>query len=774
MKADPWVGRPVPRREDASLLVGDGTFIDNLAPPDALHLVMVRSPFAHARVRSVDRTAAEALPGVTAVVTAGDLDGGAAHLPVTVVEGAQVATDAAMPLLARDVVRFAGEPVAAVLADSRAVGEDAAELVAVDYEPLPVVTDPRLAPSSGVRLHPDVSGNVLLRWRRSGGAVDAGFDAADRVVTGHFAIPRLVACPIEPRGCVAAHDAEADMLTLWCSAQDPHRPLAHLSAVLGRPAERLRVVVPDVGGAFGSKGSLAPEHAVAAMLAVRWGRPVKWIEDRQENFLAAYQGRGLEADVWLAVDADGRFLALRARLVADLGAYLYPSTAIVPLTVATLATGAYDVPSADVEVLGVATNKVPTGPYRGAGRPEAAFLIERMTDLAAGELGMDPVEIRRRNLVPRERFPHTTPMGLTYDSGDYRGSLDRACELLGYDEWRGRQRAARDEGRLLGLGFAVFVERAGPQLWESAAAAIRPDGRVVIRTGSSAHGQGHETTFAQIAADVLEVDPSDVTVVHGDSAEVPAGIGTFGSRSVTIGGSAVMVVLEEVRARALAVAAGLLEASQEDVRWEGGRFVVAGSDRGIGLREVAEAASSGHEPADGMASPLRAEGRFTMAGPVFPFGAYAAVVEIDRATGSVLLPALVAVDDAGTIVNPLLAEGQVRGSILQGLAAALSEEAVHDEEGQLVTGSFMAYGIPSSADLAVKLRSEFRCTPSPLNPLGAKGLGESGTIGVPAAVANAVADALAPLGIRTVDPPFTPEKLWRLLHDARPSDRPAT
>ena len=601
----------------------------------------------------------------------------------------------------------------------------------------------------------------------SAGAVRAGtstggFDAADRVVTGQFAIPRLVACPIEPRGCVAAHDAEADVLTLWCSAQDPHRPLAHLSAVLGRPPERLRVVVPDVGGAFGTKGSLAPEHAVAAALALKWGRPVKWIEDRHENFLAASQGRGMMVDVRLAVDADGRFLALRARLEADLGAYLCPTTAIVPLTVATLLTGAYEIPAAEVEVVGMATNKVPTGPYRGAGRPEAALVIERMADLAAAELGLDPVEIRRRNLVPPERFPYTTPLGLTYDSGDYRGSLDRACELLGYDEWRGRRQAARDRGRLLGLGFAVFVERAGSQLWESAAAAVHPDGRVVIRTGSSPHGQGHETTFAQIAADVLGVDPADVEVVHGDSAEVPAGVGTFGSRSVTVGGSAVVVVLEKLRDRALAVAAGLLEAAEDDVRWEGGRFVVAGSDRGIGLREVA-AASSGDGPADEAGSLLRAEGRFTLAGPVFPFGAYAAVVEIDPETGTVTIPALVAVDDAGTIVNPLLAEGQVRGSIMQGLAAALSEEAVHDDEGQLVTGSFMTYGIPSSADLVVEVRSEFRCTPSPLNPLGAKGLGESGTIAVPAALANAIADALAPLGIRNVDAPFTPEKLWRLL-----------
>ncbi len=763
VSGEPWVGRAVARREDDRLLRGAGAYVDDLPFPEALHMVVVRSPFAHARILGLDADAARAIPGVVDVVAAADL-GARRRLPGSAAEGAEVA-DAPLPLLAEGLVRFAGEPVAAVLAGTRAAAEDAAELVEVDYDPLPVLVDPEAALASDTWLHEAAPGNALLRWRRSGGDVGGALATAARVVRGRFHIPRLVAAPIEPRGCVAAHDPEHDVLTLWCSAQDPHRPLAHLSAALGLPRERLRVVVPEVGGAFGSKGSLAPEHAVAALLALRTGRPVKWVEDRRENFLGAPQGRGLDAEVELAVDADGRFLAVRARLVADLGAYLYANSAIVPVTTAMLLTGGYDIPAAEVEVVGVATNKVPTAPYRGAGRPEAAHLVERMADLAAADLGLDPVEVRRRNAVPAERFPHPTPLGFVYDSGDYVAALDRACALLPYAGWRDEQRAARGEGRVVGIGVALAIERAGSALWESADVALEPDGRLVVRTGSSPHGQGHETTFAQIAADVFGLDPRDVEVVHGDSAEVPPGVGTFGSRSTTVGGSAIVVVGQRVRALARAAAARLLEVPEDDLVWDAGRFVVAGAQaRAISLPEVAVAAA-----ADPSLAPegLRASGRFTLPGPVFPFAVQAVVVEIDRETGVLRILRLVAVDDAGTVVNPRLAEGQVIGSTVQGLAAALSEEAVHDDQGQLLTGSFMDYGIPSAADLQVRLESEFRATPSPLNPLGAKGLGESGTIAAPAALANAVADALAPLGVTHLDPPFTPERLWRVLRAAR-------
>src|SRR5919108_1801326 len=426
-----WVGRPVRRLEDPVILRGEGAYVDNLRLPGMAHMVAVRSPLAHARLLGVDATAARRAPGVLAVLTGDDLAGQVGRLPLLPIEGAEVA-DVPVPLLAAGRVRFAGEPVAVVAATTRAAAADAAELVSVDYDPLPVVVEPGAAPDAAVRLHDPLDGNVLLRWRRRHGDVDGAFAAAARVVGGRFRMPRLVASPIEPRGALATYDAAGDLLTLWLSAQDPHRPLRQLAAVLRRPPERCRVVVGDVGGAFGSKGALAPEAAVAAILALRLARPVKWVETRSESFLASYQGRGQEVQAELAVDAGGRFLALRARVLADLGAYLYPITAAPPVTTAMLLTGAYDVAAVDVEVLGVATNKVPTGPYRGAGRPEGAYVAERLADLAAADLGADPATVRRRNFIPPERFPYSTALGFTYDSGDYRRALDRACALLGY------------------------------------------------------------------------------------------------------------------------------------------------------------------------------------------------------------------------------------------------------------------------------------------------------------------------------------------------------
>ncbi|MGH9059977.1 MAG: xanthine dehydrogenase family protein molybdopterin-binding subunit, partial [Acidimicrobiales bacterium] len=429
------------------------------------------------------------------------------------------------------------------------------------------------------------------------------------------------------------------------------------------------MVVPEVGGAFGSKGALAPEHAAAAAASLLLGRPVKWIEARWENFQAAYQGRGMEAELELALDRSGRFLGLRARLTADLGAYLYPNSPVVPVTAGMLVTGAYDIPAASVEVVGVATNKVPTGPYRGAGRPEAAYFAERMADLAAARLGTDPVEVRLRNLIPRHRFPYRTPLGFTYDSGDYEGALAAAAEALPYQSWRARQEAARDGGEdhLLGIGFALFVERAGAGSWESASLVVEPGGRVVARTGSSPHGQGHETTFAQVVADQLGVRPSEVEVRHGDSSEVPAGVGTFASRSVTVGGSALVVAATEVKAKARGIMAHLFEAAEEDVVWEGGSMAIAGvPDTSRSLGQLAEVAADPSRLPPGMAPGLDARTRFTLEGPVFPFGVYAAVVEIDTGTGRVGIRRLVAVDDAGVVVNPLLAEGQVLGSMAQG------------------------------------------------------------------------------------------------------------
>ncbi|HEX9122994.1 MAG TPA: xanthine dehydrogenase family protein molybdopterin-binding subunit [Actinomycetota bacterium] len=763
----PWIGRAERRREDLRLIQGDGRFVDNRSLPDMAHLAMVRSPLAHARVGAVDARVANTIPGVLAVLTAADL--GAVHpMPVGRAEGSEVVS-VAPPLLAGDRVRFVGEAVAAVVAVSRALAEDAAELVTVDYEPLEVVADVDAALSGAVAVHDEAPDNVLVRWSRTGGDVDGAFALAHRRIRERLFLPRLVAAPIETRGAIALYEQDEDLLTLWLSSQDPHRPLAHLSTVLGRSPERIRVIVEDVGGAFGSKGTLATEAAVAAIAAMRLGRPVKWIEDRSENFLAAYQGRGQRADAELAVDASGRFLGLRARVVADLGAYLFPTTPVVPVTSAMLMTGAYDIPAADVELLGVATNKVPTGPYRGAGRPEAAYVVERLADLAARELGLDPVEIRKRNFIPPERFPYATVLGYTYDSGDYARALDRACERLGHEPSRSHG-VAGEGGPLVGTGLAVFVERAGAGLWETGGVEVLPGGAVVVRTGSTPHGQGHETTFAQIAADALGVDASVVRLEFGDTAVVPEGMGSYASRSVTVGGSAVLEATRAVRQKATRIAALLLEAEADAIRWEDG-WARAGVQE-VSLAEVAEAAADPSRLKPDEAPGLSAQTRFQLSGPVFPFGAYVVAVRIDPDTGLLGVDRVVAVDDAGRIVNPLLAEGQVIGSTVQGFGEAVLEEMVHTEDGQVLTGTFVGYGIASAME-APPIESEFLETLSPFNPLGAKGIGESGSIAMPAAVANAVADALAPLGIRHLDPPYTPEKLWRAIRAARGTDRPA-
>jgi aerobic carbon-monoxide dehydrogenase large subunit len=748
-----WIGRSEVRREDLRLVRGEGRFVDTVSPPGTLHLVLVRSPYAHARVIGIDVSDAAALPGVVAVLVAEHL-GSVGAMPVNPVEGAEVAP-APPPLLARDRVRFAGEAVAAVLAESRAVAEDAAELVEVDYDPLPVVATAEDALRATAAVHDETPDNVLVRWHRTTGDVDTAFAEAAAVVEGRFAMPRLAAVPIETRGAVAAYDPADDLLTLWLSSQDPHRPLEHLSVVLERPHERIRIVVQDVGGAFGSKGSLATEAAVAAIAAMRIGRPVKWIEERSENFLAAHQGRGVEVQAALALAADGRFLALRARFVADLGAYLYPTTPTVPTTAARLVTGAYLTGAVDVDLLGVATNKVPTGPYRGAGRPEGAYVAERLADLAARRLGIDPVEIRRRNVVPPDRFPYTSPLGLTYDSGDYAAALDRVCTLIGYDGRRAEQVAARAEGRLVGLGTALFIERAGPAMWEFGSVRVEPEGRVRVRTGSTAHGQGHETTFAQIVADVFEIDVAAVRVEAGDTAVVPEGVGSFGSRSVTVGGSAVFQAAGTVRDRAIELAAARFGVAPADVTWRDGAALAG--DRSLSLAALADA---------GDPEALSAATRFTLPGLVFPYGAYVVAIEIDQATGRLRIDRVAAVDDAGRIVNPLLAEGQVVGSTVQGLGQAVFEEMVFSEDAQPMTGNLTLYDIPGATEIP-PIDSEFQETLSPMNPLGAKGIGESGSIAMPAALANAVVDALAPLGVEHLDPPYTPETLWRAIRDAR-------
>ena len=690
------IGQPLRRREDLPLVRGAGRYVDDLAPPGLAHVVFVRS--YHARASIVGVRAPPSAPGLLRVFTAADLTGRARPMRVTAPDGAEVA-DEPHPILAADEVRYAGQPVAAVVAESRAQAVDAAELVEVEYEPGEAVVDPGDAPET------------LMRWERSVGDVEGALAAAAHRVQARHRIPRLVAAPIEPRGVLAAYDDAGDLLTVWASAQDPHRPLSQLAHALDRPPERIRVVIPDVGGAFGSKGAIAVEAVTVALAAMELGRPLKWVEDRVENFLGAYQGRGVEASVELALDAGGRILAVRASILADLGAYLLPTTAIPPHTTAMLMTGCYDIPVAAVSVRGARTDKVPTGPYRGAGRPEGAYLLELTVDRAARELGLEPAELRRRNLI--RSFPHRSALGWTYDSGDYERCLDRALELVG---------PKPSGGGVVGKGVAMYVERAGGS-WESARISVAADGRVIARSGSTPHGQGHETTFAQIVADRLGVDVDDVEMRFGDTAEVPPGVGTFASRSVAVGGSALVLAADRILEQ-------------------------------VGQATLAEAAAA--------AGGLEAEAKFE-SDLVFGSGAYAAVVEIERDTGALKVRRLAAVDDAGTIINPLLAEGQVVGGAVQGLGAVLTEEVVYDAEGQLRNASFVEYGLPSAVEVP-PIASDFVQTPSPLNPLGAKGIGEGGAIGTPAAIANAVADAL---GGDAPDPPFAAEKLWRALQGPR-------
>jgi aerobic carbon-monoxide dehydrogenase large subunit len=696
-------GRPLRRREDERILRGRTRYLDDIDPPGAAHVAFVRSPFAHARINGIE--VPDGLEGVFAVITAADLEGRVSDLPVQGIDGGEVSAEG-HPVLAGEEVRYAGQPVAAVLAESRPAAEDAAERVDVDYDPLEPVLDARGS---------DVD---MAHWHKVSGDVDGVFESAEHVVRARHALPRLAPVPMEPRGAIASYDEPDDMLTVWVSAQDSHRQLAGLAQVLGRTEDSIHVIVPDVGGAFGSKGAPAPETMLVAAAAMTSGRTVKWAEDREENFVASYQGRGVEAEVELALDGDATMLALRARIWADLGGYLMPTTAIPGHTTAMLMCGVYDIRVADVELVGRRTNKVPTGPYRGAGRPEAAYFLECTVDVAARELRIDPLEIRRRNLI--REFPYETALGWTYDSGDYARCLDTAEELVN------RERHS-DEVRVVGTGFGMYVERAGG-MFETADAELLPNGKLLVRSGSSPHGQGHDTTFAQLAADRLGVELEDVELRFGDSKEVPRGVGTFASRSVAMGGSAVVQAVDALKEKCAAIAAG----------------------RTMSLREVAEA-----EPG------IRASARFS-SDLVFSSGAYGAVIEIERATGRLRVLRLVAVDDAGTIVNPLLAEGQVIGGSAQGLGQCLVEEAVYDEEGNPTFASFVGYSLLTAAEMPPVLAA-FVESPSPLNPLGAKGIGEGGAIGTPAAVANAVSDALG--GVR-IDPPFTDAKLWRALREA--------
>ena len=751
------IGQRVLRREDPRFLTGTGRYVDNLPLEGAAWATFVRSPFAHARITGIDVAEARSHPGVTAVYTADDIGLGTVPQP-PFLAGLEAM---ARPFLARDTVRFVGDIVAIVLTEDRTTGEDAAELVVVDYEPLPAVTDPREAVKDEVVLFPEFGSNVCLR--RPAEADENLFEGCDVVARGTVVSQRLAASPLEPRASAAVF--EDGKLTAWLSTQTPHQDRDGIAGTLGLEPSQVRVVGPDVGGGFGAKG-LSTEDLLLCWLARETRRPVRWTETRSENMVAMNQGRAQVLDFELGGTRDGEIKAYRLKVLQDAGAYPFIGVFLPNLT-ALMASGVYGIPKIETDITAVVTNTTPIGAFRGAGRPEATQAIERAMDAFAAEAGLDPAEVRRKNFVPNDAFPFTTASGATYDIGDYGGALDLALRSADYDGLRAEQKRRRDAGeaKQLGIGLSTYVEITnGFPEGEFGAVEVTPDGGAILRTGSFSHGQGHETTFAQIVSERLGIPVEKVTVLKGDTDDVARGTGTYGSKSTQIGGVAAGEAAAEVVEVARRLASELLEVSSDDVVLDAGsgRFHVAGAPQaGIGWDELAQRLEQ-----NGRLTELKVERDFTPASPTFPFGAHVAVVEVDVETGEVELTKMIAVDDAGTIINPLVAEGQVQGGVATGVAQALYEEVLYDEQGNPLTASFAGYGFPSAAELPDFEVVEME-TPTPINPLGAKGIGESGTIGATPAVQNAVIDALAPYGVKNVDMPANGERVWRALQEAK-------
>jgi carbon-monoxide dehydrogenase large subunit len=749
-----WIGQPLRRREDAPLVTGRGRFVDDLRVPDVTHLVLARSPHAHARVARLDVGRARKAPGVVAVLTAGDLDT-TAPMPVNRMFRDMIVPP--YPLLARDRVYAQGAPVAAVVAESAAAGWDAAALVTVAYDALPGVSSALAALAAGApKIFDEAPGNRSLGQTWRAGDPDAAFAGAARVVELSVEQNLLAGVPLEPRGALAAWDSVAEELTLWTSTQNPFRVRTEVARMLGLDEACVRVIAPDVGGGFGVKGGPYREEVLVAWLARRLRRAVKWISTRQEDLLTTQHSRGMAATGALALDADGHIRGLRARIVAPLGAYLSFSAATNPRNHARCLPGAYTIRDVDITVTGAFTTTPAVGAYRGAGRPEAAFLIERLVDEAARALDLDPAEIRRRNAIPRDAFPYTTATGQVYDSGDYHAALDRALAAADYAGLRRAQAERRRRGEIVGIGLSLYVEPAALG-WESGVVRMEKTGAVTAITGSSPHGQGHETTFAQVVADHLGVEPDAVTVRHGD---------TSGSRSTALGGGALVLASRDVRDKGRRLAATLLEAAADDIVAVPGGFHVAGApDRGVAWRAVAELAYRWGALPAGVEPGLESTRFFQGPGEVWSAGAIVVAVRVERETGVVSVERLVWADDAGTIVNPLLADGQLDGSLAQAWGQVAMEAVRFDADGHLLTGTLMDYALPRADDVPVAEILHLH-TPSPNNPLGAKGVGEAGTIGLPPAVVNAVVDALAPFGVRHLDMPLTPSRIWAKI--ARP------
>jgi carbon-monoxide dehydrogenase large subunit len=761
------VGERIRRKEDPRLITGTATYLDDVKLPGMYYAAILRSPHAAAKIKSIAIGKAMALKGVVAVFTGKDTENAGAVPCQASLPGLRVPHH---HLLAIDRVYFTGHPVAVVVATDRYIARDGADLIEVDYQPTPAVADPEKALAAGApAVHPQWPDNIAFTYHQEGGDVNKAFAEADVVVKERIVSQRLIPNPMEGRGVVADWRAADRSLTLYTSTQCPHGVRSAVAQILGLDENRFRVIAPEVGGGFGSKIQVYAEEILMAYISMRLNKPVKWIETRREAALATIHGRGHVDYYELAAKRDGTITGIRLKIIQDLGAYFTLLSPAIPTLSVLMMPGLYRTPNLAADIVGVFTNCTPTDAYRGAGRPEATHGIERMVDVLADELKVDPAEIRLKNFVRNEEFPFPTATGLVYDSGDYAAPLKKALEIAEYPKLLEEQAAARKEGRLMGVGMATYGEicAVGPSPatpaggWESASVKIEPSGKVTVLTGVSPHGQGEETTFAQIVADEFGVPLDDIVVFHGDTSLVQYGIGTFGSRSTAVGGTAMYFALQELKPKIRRWGALLLDS--DDVTFEGGRVICNRTGKSVSFKEVAAAAYRALKLPPNTEPGLMATYFWEPPNFTFPFGAHIVVTEVDRETGAIGIRRYIAVDDCGKIINPLIVEGQVHGGVVQGLGQALWEQAVYDENGQLLTGEFTDYAMPR-AHMVPWIETGHTVTPTPVNPLGVKGVGEAGTIGASPAVVNSVVDALSHLGVRHIDMPMTPEKIWRLIN----------
>ncbi|RDV05283.1 xanthine dehydrogenase family protein molybdopterin-binding subunit [Undibacter mobilis] len=778
------IGAPVRRKEDFRFITGQGQYTDDVTRPGETRAVFVRSPHAHAKIKKIDVSAAKKMPGVIDVLTGAQLaDDKVGNLicgwMIHSKDGSPMKM-AAHPALAASKVNCVGDAVAVVIAETTGHAKDAAEKVVVDYEVLPAVVDPAKAQAKGApQIHADISNNTIYQWHLGEQkAVEAAFKAAKHITKLDIVNNRLAPNAMEPRAALADYDAGNDHLTLWNTSQNPHVARLVISAFVGiTPEHKLRVIAPDVGGGFGSKIFIYPEEVVCLWAARKVRRPVKWTSDRTEAFLTDAHGRDHITHAELALDGDGKILALRAKTIANLGAYMSTFSSSIPTYLyATLLSGQYDIPQIYCEVDAVYTNTVPVDAYRGAGRPEATFVVERLVEVAARQLGLDPAEFRKRNFI--KSFPHQTPVIMTYDAGDYNASLKKAMELADVKGFAKRKRDSARQGKLRGLGYSTYIEAcgiapsqavgslgAGVGLWESAEVRVNPTGNVEVLTGSHAHGQGHETTFAQLVSERLGIPFDSVSIVHGDTDKVQFGMGTYGSRSGAVGMSAIVKALDKIEAKAKKVAGFMMEAAESDIDFKDGKFTVKGTDKSVAFGDVALNAYIAHKFTGAELEPgLKETSFYDPTNFTFPAGCHICEVEIDQETGKTDIVNWTAVDDFGTVINPMIVEGQVHGGIAQGVGQALLEGVVYDSSGQLVTASFMDYSMPHAHDLP-SFKVGLTETKSPSNPLGMKGCGEAGAIAAPAAVINAITDAL---GTEDIAMPATPNAVWTVMQRTTP------